>query len=107
MIFNCILISLHEKKQIYISFFVLFIIVTQIWSVFHIISRFIISSLFSHFLYFVNILELDLNFGDFHLLDVITNMLLKSFAFIISLNIHLYQSNINLKIDISYSLLLP
>jgi len=40
---------------------------------------------------------LDLNFGDFHLL--LANMLLKSFVFIKSLNMHLYQSNINLKID--------
>jgi len=49
---------------------------------------------------------LDLNFGDFHLLDV-ANMLLKSSAFIRSLNMHLYQSNINLKIDIPCSLPLP
>jgi len=47
---------------------------------------------------------LDLNFGDFHLLNVIANMLLKSSTFIRSLN-ELYQSNINLKIP--YSLLLP
>jgi len=47
---------------------------------------------------------MDLNFGDFHLLDVIANILLKSSAFIRNLNMHLYQSNINLKIDISYSL---
>jgi len=47
---------------------------------------------------------LDLNFGDFHLLDVTANMLLKSSAFIRSLNMHLYRSNINLKIDIPYSL---
>jgi len=49
-------------------------------------------------------MKLDLNFEDFHLLDVITNMLLKSSAFIGSLNMHLYQSNINLKINIPYSL---
>jgi len=47
---------------------------------------------------------LDLNFGDFHLLDVIANMLLKSSTFIRSLNMYLYYSNINLKIDIPYSL---
>jgi len=39
------------------------------------------------------------------LLDVITNILLKSFTFR-SLNMHLYRSNINLKIDIPYLLLL-
>jgi len=50
---------------------------------------------------------LDLNFRDFHLLDVIANMLLKSSTFIRSLNMHLYWSNINLKIDILYSLPLP
>jgi len=50
---------------------------------------------------------LDLNFGDFHLLDVVGNMLLKSSTFIRSLKMHLYQSNINLKIDIPYSLPLP
>jgi len=43
---------------------------------------------------------LDLNFGDFHLLGVIGNVLLKSSAFIRSLN--MYQSDINLKIDIPY-----
>jgi len=47
---------------------------------------------------------LDLNFGNFHLLDVIANILLKSSTFIRSLNMHLYQNNINLKIDIPYSL---
>jgi len=52
-------------------------------------------------------LKLGLNFEDFHLLDVIANMLLKNSAFIRSLNMHLYQSNINLKIDIPYSLSLP
>jgi len=36
-------------------------------------------------------------------LDVIANMLLKSSAFIRSLNMHLYQSNINLKIDIPFA----
>jgi len=40
-------------------------------------------------------------------LDVIVNMLLKSSMFIRSLNMHLYRSNINLKIDIPYSLPLP
>jgi len=50
---------------------------------------------------------LDLNFGDFHLLDVIANMLFKSSAFIRNLNMHLYQNNINLNNDIPYSLLLP
>jgi len=49
---------------------------------------------------------LDLNFGDFYLLDVIVNMLFKSFAFR-SLNMHLYRSNNNLKIDVPYSLPLP
>jgi len=49
-------------------------------------------------------LELKLNF---HLLDVIANMLLKSSAFIRSLNVLLYQNNINLKIDIPYLLPLP
>jgi len=49
---------------------------------------------------------LDLNFGDF-LLDVVANTLLKSSALIKSLNMHLYQNNINLKIDIPYSLPLP
>jgi len=34
-------------------------------------------------------------------------MLLKSSAFIRSLNMHLYQSNINLKNDVPYSLPLP
>jgi len=46
---------------------------------------------------------LDLNFGDFNLLDVTANM---SSAFIRNLNIHLYQSNIKLKNDIPYSLVL-
>jgi len=50
---------------------------------------------------------LDLNFGDFQLLDVIANMLLKSSTFIKSLHMHLCRSNINLKIDIPYSLPLP
>jgi len=50
---------------------------------------------------------LDLNFGDFHLLDVIANMLRESSTFIRSLHMHLYRSNINLKIDILYSLPLP
>jgi len=50
---------------------------------------------------------LDLNFGDFQLLDVIANMLLKSSTFVRSLQMHLYRSNINLKIDIPYSLPLP
>jgi len=49
-------------------------------------------------------LKLDLNFGDFHLLDVIANILLKISTFIRNLNMHLYRSNINLKIDIPYSL---
>jgi len=40
-------------------------------------------------------------------LDVIANILLKNSTFIRSLNMHLYRSNINLKIDIPYSLLLP
>jgi len=47
---------------------------------------------------------MDLNFGDFYLLDVIANILLKSSTFIRSLNIYLYRNNINLKIDIPYSL---
>jgi len=50
---------------------------------------------------------MDLNFGDFHLLGVIVNILLKSSTFIRSLNMHLYRSNINSKIDIPYSLPLP
>jgi len=52
-------------------------------------------------------LKLDLNFGDFRLLDVIANILLKSSTFIRSLNMYLCRSNINLKIDIPYSLPLP
>jgi len=40
-------------------------------------------------------------------LDVIANMLLKSSTFIRSLQMHLYRSNINLKIDMPYSLPLP
>jgi len=44
---------------------------------------------------------LDLNFGAFHLLNIITNTL-KSSAFI---RMHLYQNNIDLKIDIPCSLL--
>jgi len=50
---------------------------------------------------------LDLNFGDFQLLDVTANMLLKSSTFIRCLQMDLYRSNINLKIDIPYSLPLP
>jgi len=52
-------------------------------------------------------LKLDLNFGDFHLLDIIANILLKSSTFIRNLNMHLYRNNINLKIDIPHSLSLP
>jgi len=49
---------------------------------------------------------LDLNFGDFYLLDVIVNMLFKSFAFR-SLNMHLYRSNNNLKLMFHIRCLYP
>jgi len=80
---------------------VLFVAVPQTGISYYIF--FFILPYFLTFYFFVNT-ELDLNFGDFHLLNVIANMLLKSSAFIRSLNIYLYQININLKIDISYSL---
>jgi len=49
-------------------------------------------------------LKLDLNFEDFHLFVIAQHVAQEFLAFIRSLNMHLYQSNINLKIDIPYSL---
>jgi len=46
-------------------------------------------------------MKLDLKLETF---IIIANMLLKSSAFIRNLNMHLYQNNINLKIDILCSL---
>jgi len=104
MIFNCVSISLHKKRNKFTIHFLCYLLL------FLKFDHFILYPFFftlSHFLTFLQILKLDLNFEDFYLLDVIANMLLKSSAFIRSLNMHLYQSNINLKIDIPYLLPLP
>jgi len=100
MIFNCVSISLHLKKNnkftLHLLCYLLLFLKFDGCSILYPFFYF----LFSYFLLFY---KLDLNFGDFHLLDVIVNTLLKNSAFIRSLNMHLYQSNINLNIDIPYS----
>jgi len=62
---------------------------------FNLIPYYISFFYLSHFFTLLYLLKLDLNFEDFHLLNVIANILLKISAFIRSLNMHLYQSNIN------------
>jgi len=103
MIFNSFDFNLHKKINLHFIFYVIYYCSSYLTSIPYYIPLFLRLS-FSHF--FVNI-EIGLNFGDFHLLDVIANILLKSSTFIRSFNMHLYRSNINLKIDIPYSLPLP
>jgi len=89
MIFNCVLINLHKNKNIYTSFFVLFITVPK-FGLYFILYSFFLSPLFSHFL--LNS-EVGLKFRRLSFIGCyITNMLLKSSAFIRSLNMHLYQN---------------
>jgi len=84
MIFNNFDFNLHKKINLQFIFYVIYYCSSNLISIPYYIPFFYSP----HFL-------------TFYLL------LLKSFTFIRSLHIHLYRNNINLKIDIPYSLPLP
>jgi len=98
--FLTVSISIYIKKLICTSFFVICYYSSNLTTTLILYPFFFTPLIFSLFTF----LEVGLKF---HLLDVIANMLFKSSTFIRSLNMHLYRNNINLKIDIPYSLPLP
>jgi len=103
MIFNSFDFNLHKKINLHFIFYVICYCSSNLISIPYYIPFFY----YLHFLTFYFYVNTEVGLKFRRLSFIIANMLLKSSTFIRSLHMHLYQSNINLKIDIPYSLLLP
>jgi len=100
MIFNSFDFNLHKKINLHFIFMLFIIYCSLNLTSIPYYIPFFYPLHFLTFYFFVNT-EVGLKFWrKIHLLDVIANMLLKSSTKFRSLNMHLYQSNFNLKIDI-------
>jgi len=90
------------KKESYTSFFVLFIIILQIWKNNNKRYSLFLPLHFFTFYFFVNT-EVGFKFRRLSFIGCYDWHVAQEFCVYRNLNTHLYQNNINLKIDISYS----